>query len=282
MQLDLFAPFEFLRKVLREPEPAAAPPPAKKEAKPSSKKLAEKPLSESRVARLGGQEIPYLLKRSTQRRRVGLQVDDRGLVVQAPWRSTDRHIERVLQDGASWIQKKLASWRANAPPARSWQSGDLVDYLGQQLTLDIKEEQERAQVLLMDNHRLEVRLPGPAQPSDVKIALAKWYKRHAQGHFPQRLDYYAAQLNLRKMPRLFVSSATTRWGSCNAQREIRLSWRLMQAAPPVIDYVVAHEVAHIIEMNHSPKFWSVVEKLCPGYAGARAELNALTRHYMSL
>jgi predicted metal-dependent hydrolase len=143
-------------------------------------------------------------------------------------------------------------------------------------------EQERPLVLLMDDHRLEVRLPGCAQPSEVKSALAKWYKRHAQGHFPQRMEYYAAQLNLRKMPRLFVSNATTRWGSCNAQREIRLSWRLMQAAPGVIDYVVAHEVAHIIQMNHSPKFWSVVEKLCPGYAGARAELNALTRHYMSL
>lgn len=217
-----------------------------------------------------------------QRRRIGLQVDDRGLVVQAPWRSTDRHIERVLQDGAHWIQKKLASWSANAPPARSWRSGGLVDYLGEQLTLDVVEEQERAMVLLMDNHRLEVRLPGSAQLADVKLALAKWYKRHAQSHFAQRLEHYAMQLNLRKKPKLFVSSATSRWGSCNAQREIRLSWRLMQAAPPVIDYVVAHEAAHIIEMNHSPKFWSIVEKLCPGYAGARAELNALTRHYMSL
>jgi hypothetical protein len=102
LQLDLFAPFEFLRKVLREPEPAAVPPPAKTppKVKAPSERGVERPLSESRVARLGGQDIPYLLKRSTQRRRVGLQVDDRGLVVQAPWRSTDRHIERVLQDGA--------------------------------------------------------------------------------------------------------------------------------------------------------------------------------------
>ena len=282
MQLDLFAPFEFFRRVLREPEPAAAPPPVEKPPKAPSRKMAEKLPSESRVLRLGGQEIPYLLKRSTQRRRVGLQVDDRGLVVQAPWRSTDRHIEGVLQEGSTWIQKKLASWSANAPPARSWQSGDLLDYLGEQLTLDVVVEHERPLVLLRDGHRLEVRTPDPAQSSDVRQALAKWYKRHAQSHFAQRLEHYAAQLNLRKKPKLFVSSATARWGSCNAEREIRLSWRLMQAAPPVIDYVVAHEVSHIIEMNHSPKFWSIVEKLCPGYAGERAELNALARHYMSL
>lgn len=271
--------------MLREPEPPVPPPAAQKppHAKPPPEPgAAGKPPSESRVVRIGGEEIPYLLKRSTQRRRVGLQVDDRGLVVQAPWRSTDRHIERVLQEGAAWIQKKLASWSANAPPSRSWRSGDLLDYLGEQLTLGVVEEQERPLVLLMDGHRLEVRTPDPAQSSEVKQALAKWYKRHAQSHFAQRLEHYANQLNLRKRPKLFVSSATTRWGSCNAEREIRLSWRLMQAPPAIIDYVVAHEVSHIIEMNHSPKFWSVVAKLCPGYAGARAELNALTRHYMSL
>ncbi len=267
-----------LRQVLRGPP---SPSVAKPRPQPTSEPV-EKPATEARIARLGNEEIPYLLKRSKQRRRIGLQVDERGLVVLVPWRSADRHIDKVLQDGDSWIRKKLASWHANAPRSRTYQSGDPLDYLGQQLILAVVQAMERPLVMLMDDHRLEVRTPHPEHTIGIKQALAKWYKRHAQSHFAGRVEHYARELNLRKLPRTIVSSATTRWGSCNADREIRLSWRLMQAPAPLIDYVVAHEVSHILEMNHSPRFWAIVEKLCPDYARARTELTALTRHYMSL
>ena len=284
MQLDLFAPFDLLRRLVSKPEaPSPLAPIPKSKAPPRAKSpVREKLPSEQRMARIGTDEIPYVLKRSPQRRRIGLQVDERGLVVMAPWRASDKHIDQVLHEGASWIRKKLANWKDNAPPIRTWQSGDLLDYLGEQLTLSVVPTQERPLVMLLDEHRLEVRSPDPAHTPHVRSALVKWYKRHAQAHFAQRLDFYARELNLRKMPRLFLSSATSRWGSCNAARDIRLSWRLMQAPNTLIDYVVAHEVAHILEMNHSSRFWNIVERLHPDYAHARAELSALTRHYMSL
>ena len=90
-------------------------------------------------------------------------MDDRGLVVMAPYRCSDTRIDKMLQDGAGWIRKKLAHWQASAPPTRHWHSGALVDYLGQQLTLEILPGPQRAQVQLMDGGRLELRLAGRQQ-----------------------------------------------------------------------------------------------------------------------
>lgn len=240
-----------------------------------------KPASEFRVAALGAVQVRYELKRSERRRRVGLLVDDRGLVVMAPLRCSDNRIDKVLQEGSNWIRKKLAHWQASAPPARHWRSGALVDFFGEQLTLDILSGTGRTHAQLLEGKRLEMRLADASNEDAVKHALVQWYKRHAQAHLPARVEHFARALNLRKLPRFFLSGASTRWGSCNADREIRLNWRLMQASTAVIDYVAAHEVAHIIELNHSPRFWEVVERLCPGHAGARAELDTMTRHYMN-
>jgi predicted metal-dependent hydrolase len=209
-------------------------------------------------------------------------VDERGLVVQTPWRTSDHYIDRVLREGTSWIIKKLANWRASAPRPRRWQSGEYLDFLGEQVRIEVIQDSGAALVQLHESRRLEVRSPTPQDASTVRQVLIKWYQRHAQSHFAQRLDYYTRQLNLRKKPTLRLSSATTRWGSCNVQREIRLNWRLMQAPSHIIDYVVAHEVAHMLELNHSARFWRLVGQLCPDYPRARAELDALTRHYMSL
>lgn len=232
--------------------------------------------------RLGAEEVSYVLKRSAKRRRAALMVDERGLVVLVPSKCSEVQLEKFIQDSAGWILKKLARWATNAPRARTFESGDLVDYLGQQLRLDITTGADRAMVMLCNDHRLVVRTSNSGQPTQVRQALAKWYKRHAQPFFAERVEYYGRQLKLRKLPKTIVSNATSRWGSCNSSREIRLSWRLMQARSAVIDYVVAHEVSHVLEMNHSPKFWSIVERLCPDYATHRAELDAMTRYYMSL
>lgn len=90
----------------------------------------------------------------------------------------------------------------------------------------------------------------------------------------ERAAHHAAQLQ-RPLPRVALSNAQTRWGSCSEKSGIRLSWRLIHAPPRLLDYVVAHEMAHLVEMNHSPRFWKVVERLCPDYRAARDELRRL-------
>jgi predicted metal-dependent hydrolase len=136
-------------------------------------------------------------------------------------------------------------------------------------------------VTLQDDGRLHVALAQPADVDAIRAAVVKWYRRHAQSNFSARIDEFATRLHVPR-PRLFLSSARTRWGSCNARCEIRLNWRLIQATQPTIDYVVVHELAHLVEMNHSRQFWSLVESVCPYYRDACAELDRMGLYYMGI
>jgi hypothetical protein len=207
-------------------------------------------------------------------------VDERGLTVSVPLRTSDRYISRFLQDSASWVLRKLETWESRKPKPRLWQDGELIDYLGRQLRLVLATDHYPL-VQLQDGEILALSLPQPHTADTVRAALVKWYRRHAQAHFRARVEHYSARLAV-EAPRVFISNAQTRWGSCNANREVRLSWRLIQAAPHIVDYVVAHELAHLRQMNHSARFWGVVERLCPDYASARAELDAMGHHFMAL
>ncbi len=237
-------------------------------------------IAEPRTIVLDGRELSFLLKRSANRRRAVLSVDEHGLTVSVPWRTSDRYIARFLQDSAAWVLRKLEQWESRKVQTRQWKTGELIDYLGQQLRIELAAD-ECALTQLHDDAILRVGLPPAHVTQDVRDAVVKWFRRHASVHFRHRVEHYSAQLGIQP-PRVFLSNAQTRWGSCNANAQVRLNWRLMQARLGVIDYVVAHELAHLKEMNHSARFWRVVERLCPDYAAARAELNAMGQHYMAL
>jgi predicted metal-dependent hydrolase len=114
-----------------------------------------------------------------------------------------------------------------------------------------------------------------ARPSaDLAQIVRRTLQRRALEHFRPRLETMVSQIGLAAPP-LALSSARTRWGSCSARSGIRLNWRLIHLPPTLIDYVIAHEVAHLVEMNHSPRFWAVVEKLHPDWRTARQELKRL-------
>jgi len=230
---------------------------------------------------LGGRPIEYLLRRSMKRRRTGLTVDERGLVVHVPWRASEQAIRRVIAESEPWILRKLAEWEKKKPRTRVWTSGELLDFLGRQLRLELMEHDGLALAQLRDDAVLEVLLTAPHSPPRVREMVLKWYRRHALVHLSDRVQHFCSKLGLQP-PRVSLSSARTLWGSCSAQREIRLSWRLMQAAHDVIDYVVAHDVAHLQVMSHSSRFWRVVQRLHPEYEAARAELDAMAEHYMAL
>ena len=209
-----------------------------------------------------------------------LTVDERGLTVNVPWRTSDRYIARFLQDSAAWVLRKLEAWESHKPKPRLWRDGELVDYLGRQLRL-VLAAQDYSLAQLQDGDMLALSLPQPHEPDQVRAGLVKWYRRHAQRYFSIRVEHYSARLGV-DAPRVLVSNARGRWGSCNAKREVRLSWRLIQAAPHIVDYVVVHELSHLKEMNHSARFWRIVGRMCPDYASARAELDAMGQHFMAL
>lgn len=238
-------------------------------------------MSEPKSIRLRDRDVAYLLKRSQQRRSITLSVDEHGLTVSAPWRSSDRRIVGVIRDAEEWVLRKLDVWSAFPARNQSWIQGDKVRYLGRDLSLHLTMDTVATLATLQDGGRLHISLTDPAHKDSVKTAVVKWYRRHAQSNFSDRIGEFAPRLDV-PAPRLFLSNARTRWGSCNAQSEVRLNWRLIQAAQSTINYVVVHELAHLIEMNHSRRFWKLVASVCPHYREACAELDRMGLYYMDI
>ena len=236
---------------------------------------------EPKSIRLRDRDVAYLLKRSQQRRSIVLSVDEHGLTVSAPWRSSEQRIVGVIRDAEAWVLKKLDVWSAFPARNQSWIHGEKVRYLGRDLSLHLTADSIATLAMLQEGDGLHISLADPAHKESVKAAVVKWYRRHAQSNFAARIGEFAPGLDL-PTPRLFLSSARTRWGSCNAKREVRLNWRLIQATQSTIDYVVVHELAHLIEMNHSRRFWKLVASVCPHYREACEELNRMGLYYMDI
>ena len=233
-----------------------------------------KPLTAEETPRtiiLGDRIVPYVLRRA-RRRTIGLSIDHRGLRVGAPPRASLREVESLILQHGDWVASKLDEWRSR----RRQEPLKIVDgvrlpLLGESLEVRLALGSNRA---VWNEHTTPVLTLCLRAPADAARLLEKALRERARQLFAERLKHFAERLGV-AVPPLALSAARTRWGSCNSRSGIRLNWRLIHFAPHVIDYVVAHELAHLREMNHSPRFWSVVGKLYPDYKAARDELKSL-------
>ncbi len=233
------------------------------------------PPREPRTLALPGGDVDYTLVRRRGRRGVGLKVDATGLTVSAPLTVPVARIERMVAESEAWLRGKLEVWRARQVPVQRWEDGATVPWLGEALGLRIATAARAGAAL--EGAELVVRVPAPGDEA-VRRAVVAWYRRNALVHFAQRAFHFSRLAGL-VPPRVMVSSANSRWGSCNSRREVRLAWRLAKARPALVDYVVCHELAHLRHMNHSREFWAEVARLCPGYRPLREELEASDHLY---
>jgi predicted metal-dependent hydrolase len=199
-------------------------------------------------------------------RRLSMTIDERGLRVNAPRQVSLAEIEKFLHANDEWILRKLDEYarRGGARHLRI-RDGVGVPLLGGEATVRVVPGANRVR-WEGDSLVLAAR-PGADLDALAKRAL----QQRALEHFRHRTDHYAERLKL-PAPAVALSSARTRWGSCSRKTGIRLNWRLIHLPVELGDYVVAHEVAHLIQMNHGPRFWAVVEGLDPHWQEARAEL----------
>ena len=230
---------------------------------------------------LGGHRVGYELRRS-RRRSIGFVVAVEGLSVSAPRWVGLAEIEAALREKATWILRKLQEQRERAArldAARvEWREGGTVPFLGETVILVLDPRTTGAQLQTANDTlpgvprlTLHLGLPQSAEPDQIRDAVQSWLQRQAKRIFEERCALFAQTLGVR-MTRLSLSSASTRWGSASADGSIRLNWRLVHFALPVIDYVVTHELAHLREMNHGPAFWDVVRHALPDYEQARGVL----------
>jgi len=239
--------------------------------------LDAKPLAANETPRtiaLGDRIVPYVLRRA-RRRTIGLSIDHRGLRVGAPPRASLHEVEALIRHHSEWVAQKLDEWRSRRrPEAFQIIDGARLPMLGQSLQIRLALGSNRA----LWNEHGEISLTLCLRsPGDAGRLLEKTLRERARALFAERLAHYALQLAL-PVPPLALSAARTRWGSCSARSGIRLNWRLIHFPRAIVDYVVAHELAHLREMNHSPRFWAVVGQLYPDYQAARGELKRLAAH----
>jgi predicted metal-dependent hydrolase len=223
---------------------------------------------------LGAEFVPYQLTRA-KRRSIGFVVGPDGLKVRAPRWVSQADIDKVLQARADWIRRQLRAQQERTRQQESlrvqWGEGASLPYLGAPLQVRRGAATQWQAAEGEQPARLALRLPPEAAEAQWRDATQAWLQQQARMLFTDRLAHFAQLLGV-PCPKLRLSSAKGRWGSASSSGVVSLNWRLMHFSPQLIDYVVAHEVAHLREMNHGPRFWQVVGELFPGYEGARAAL----------
>lgn len=222
--------------------------------------------------------LEYHLERA-QRKTVGFIVDEKGLTVRAPRWMSKAEIDRMVQEREGWIRKKLnqfSQWQSELGTAQvRFVDGAVLPYLGGQLRVHLDSSSQDTILLKeVEGWVLHVNLPRDAEESRVKDWVQVWFKNSAVKYFDERIKSLAQRSGLQYRS-WGLSSAKGRWGSCSSDRRIRLNWRLIHLNPAIIDYVIAHELAHLNEMNHSPRFWQRVAEIYPEYEVAKKALKGV-------
>ena len=233
--------------------------------------------------KIRGLGIPLLLKRSPRARRFSLQVSEarRGAVLTMPAYSSYAEADEFLSRHLDWLKEHVAGLSEPVP----FTQGAIVPLRGFAHQLRFAGCVRRRGVVWVE--AAEDAKAAPAWPGGARVSVRRlprlqvsgeaehaprrlldWLKRQAHLDLNARVDVHARRLDLRPK-RLFVRDQTTRWGSCSTSGALSFSWRLVLAPPFVLDYLAAHEVAHLAHMNHGPRFWALVERSMPRQGEAR-------------
>ena len=219
----------------------------------------------------GSPPIPLTLRKSARARRISLRISqlDGRVTLTMPTRLAEREALEFARSKEGWIRKHLAE-----------RGGDLPVAVGMTVPLGgrlVEVRRGAGRKVEIDGDAILV--PGPAER--IPARLAAHLKALARDRLAAACDDYAAILG-RPFSRITLRDTRSRWGSCTSDGALMFSWRLIMAPPEVLDYVVAHEVAHLAEMNHSPAFWATVERIYGDYRAPRRWLktqgNALHRY----
>ena len=207
----------------------------------------------------------------SDRKTVQITVErDRSVVVRAPRSATAEQIDGVVQRRRLWIYQKLRhpqKYQPAQPARKEFVSGEALLYLGRHYRLEVV--REAATGVRFDGRFY---LAKGAQPEAARLFEA-WFKERARKKITPMAQEIAGRLGVR-YNRILISDLRYRWGSCTPKGTLNFNWRLVKAPMSVVRYVVAHELAHLIETNHTERFWNVVSVQAPRYEKAKAWLRA--------
>lgn len=234
----------------------------------------------------GNETFRYSIERSTRRKKtIGISVDrKKGVVVRAPEYTSTRYIKKLVEAKAGWIAGKAQTIQAinlqEKPPG--CHVGEILSYLGQEVVLVVKPSSECREAVVLNNKQIIValpsRIPESESPAYVINQLQIWLTKQAQQIICDLVAEYSAVAGL--IPNsIKIKDLKRSWGSCSGKNNISFNWRLVMARPPVIAYVVAHELCHIKEKNHSARFWQMLDRYVPDCKKVRRELKLVGHKY---
>lgn len=220
------------------------------------------------------------VKFSARRRTLTIKVDEGCVVVRAPTFAAMGDIENFLRSKRTWVREKLAQQQAQLQARkRFWRSGELLPLLGATVQLQVEHAAKGQVAFDGENLRVGVRRAS-AQLAERRIQalVQQWYRERAASDIAQRVAHWQEVTGIAAKGHS-IKTYKARWGACSHRRELTFNWKLVMAPPAVIDYVVVHELCHIVHFNHSPAYWQLVGRYQPDY---KAHKRWLKNHGLSL
>jgi len=231
---------------------------------------------QEREITFGTRTIPFIVERSARRETVSISVDlADGVIVKAPEGLDSAAVDEVVRNKAPWVVQRLAAFEelGPVPEPHEFMSGETFTYLGRQYRLLVRPEAgRRGASVKLKGAWLEATVPAQGEQAPlVHQALQAWYRRLAAQRLPERVRLYTGKLGIDE-PAVLVRDQQKRWGSCTAKGELRFNWRIVMGPMSLVDYVVAHEVCHLVVANHSAAFWKLLGTILPDHEARKERL----------
>lgn len=203
----------------------------------------------------------------TERKKVNIAIDNKAnIVVRAPKHLTKEKVDAIVNKKKFWIKNKLTATFKTAARPKEFVTGESLLYLGEHYRLKVIKE---AVAGLEFDNEFKISVYEKARAKNI---FKKWYLEQAKSIFPSIVDHYSKAIGV-KYSNLYIKSMKKSWGSCSPNRSITLNWKLVKAPQYVINYIIVHELAHLIELNHSENFWNIVSIQVPNYKKAQKWLS---------
>ncbi|GMU39672.1 MAG: zinc protease [Chloroflexota bacterium] len=234
------------------------------------------PEAEHGVVERDGVAVSYRVVRSARRRKtIEMTIEAEGVRVAAPMWASQHEIAAFVRSRVPWILKHGRRPAMEAPRTVEFATGEHLPYLGRSLPLLVEDRAIRRVQVRLDLLNLCIdiprRIPEASRRASIEAALRNWYRARAEEEIPWRVEQWSARLGA-SPSRVLVRDQRRRWGSCAPDGTLRFNWRLAMLEHRLIDYVVVHELCHLLHPNHGPRFWAEVERLMPDARVRRAAL----------
>ncbi len=221
-------------------------------------------------------DFPIEIVRTDRRKSASIDVENEVVRVSIPSTLSDQRVEALITQRMPWIQSKLDEQRRATPSKNvEYIDGESISYLGRNYRLKLEHGITKSAKL--KNGKLVVNIPAARANGRferyIRTTVEDWYKKQALKHFQEKSARYGKQIGVTPKS-IDISDFKARWGSCSREGDIIYHWRIIAASHRIVDYIVVHELCHLIEHSHSPRYWQLVENIMPDYRERREWLRS--------